>query len=65
MNGAVEAGADSGIIDPVASRPRAVLAMDRASPTRRLAEDALMGRDEHCRLYLRAWRHGELKTLAG
>jgi hypothetical protein len=24
------------------------------------AEDVLLGRDEHCRLYLRAWRKGEL-----
>ena len=65
LNLAVEAGADSGIIDPVASRPQAVLAMDRAGPAWRLAEDVLMGRDEHCRLYLRAWRRGELKTPAG
>jgi hypothetical protein len=39
--------------------------MDRTGPTWRLAEDVLMGRDEHCRLYLRAWRRGELKTVAG
>ena len=38
LNLAVEAGADSGIIDPVASRPQAVLAMDRAGPAWRRGE---------------------------
>ncbi len=59
---AVEAGADSGIIDPVASSPGRVLAMDRGSRAFRLAVDVLTGADEDCRAYLRAWRAGELES---
>ncbi|MBM3516811.1 MAG: hypothetical protein FJX56_02780 [Alphaproteobacteria bacterium] len=62
---AIEAGADSGIIDPVAARVEDVLALDRSAPTYRLAEDVLLGRDEHCRAYLRAWRKGELTVAVG
>jgi cobalamin-dependent methionine synthase I len=57
---AVEAGADSGIVDPVASRIERVLGADRDSPQLGLAFDVLTGRDEHCRAYLKAWRAGEL-----
>ncbi len=53
---AVEAGADGGILDPVASPPGAILAIDRAAPRYRLAEDVMLGRDEHCMAYIRAWR---------
>ena len=57
---AVEAGADSGIIDPVTSRPNEVFGLDRNSEPFKLAEEVLMGRDEHCANYIRAWRNGEL-----
>jgi len=57
---AVEAGADGGIIDPVSSRPDEVFSLDRESLPYRLAEDVLMGRDEHCAKYIGAWRNGEL-----
>ncbi len=57
---AVEAGANSGIIDPVTSRPDEVFALDRQSRPYELAEDVLMGRDEHCANYIGAWRQGEL-----
>ncbi|MDP6350705.1 MAG: dihydropteroate synthase [Alphaproteobacteria bacterium] len=63
LNLAVDAGADSGIIDPVAGAPADILAVDSAHPSFKLAEDALMGRDEHCRAYIRAWRKGELAPL--
>ena len=53
---AVEAGADGGILDPVASPPETILAIDRTDPSYALAEDVLMGRDEHCMAYIRAWR---------
>jgi len=53
---AVEAGADGGILDPVASPPEVILAIDRTNPSYALAEDVLMGRDEHCMAYIRAWR---------
>ena len=57
---AVEAGADGGIMDPVASPPAAILAIDRTEPRYRLAEEVMLGRDEHCVNYIRAWRKGEL-----
>ena len=57
---AVEAGADGGILDPVASPPEAILATDREDPRYKLAEDVLLGRDEHCMDYIRAWRKGRL-----
>ena len=62
INLAVEAGADSGIIDPVMNPLSAVFAADRNSAPYRLAEDALLGRDEHCMNYISAWRRGALKV---
>ena len=59
---AVEAGADSGILDPVASPPEAIFALDRADPDYKLAEDVLLGRDEHCMAYIRAWRKSRRKA---
>lgn len=61
---ALEAGADSGIIDPVASPPRELLDIDRDSPSYKLAEDVLLDRDKHCKNFIRAWRKGELSPLA-
>jgi cobalamin-dependent methionine synthase I len=57
---AMDAGADSGIIDPVLNPPARIADLDRGSLAFRLAEDVLTGRDEHCRAYIRAWRKGEL-----
>ena len=57
---AVEAGADSGIIDPVTSSPRSVFSMDRETEPYRLAEDMLLGRDRMCKRFLRAYRKGAL-----
>lgn len=58
---AVEAGADSGIIDPISSPPARVLAADRSTRRFRLAMDVLTGADEHCRAFLKAYRAGELE----
>jgi len=57
---ALEAGADSGILDPIASPLPRVLALDRDSQPFRLAVDALTGIDRGCRAYLKAYRAGEL-----
>jgi 5-methyltetrahydrofolate--homocysteine methyltransferase len=57
---AIEAGADGGIINPVASNPQNVFSMDRASNTYKLAETMLLGGDRDCRQFLRAFRKGEL-----
>ena len=51
-----EVGLDSGIIDPNLSPPAQVFAMDRDSDDYRLAEDVILGRDEGCRAYIKAWR---------
>ena len=38
--------------------------MDSGSLGYRLAEDMLLGKDEHCKNYIRAWRKGEMKAGA-
>ena len=63
INLAVDAGADSGIIDPVMNPIDAVLAADRESEPYRIAEAALLGQDEFCADYLKAWRSGQLQPL--
>ena len=62
INLAVDAGADSGIIDPVMNPPDAVFSVDRSTQAYRLAEDTLLGRDEMCMNYIMAWRKGRLDT---
>ena len=57
---AVEAGADSGIVDPIQSNPERVFALDRSSRPFQLAVDVLTGADPHCRAYIKAFRAGEL-----
>lgn len=58
---AIEAGADSGIIDPIASDPRKIFSMDRQSKPYKLTEDMLLGRDEYCANFIKAYRKGELE----
>ena len=60
---AIEAGADSGIVDPVLNPLDRVTALDRTTETYRLAEDVLLGRDEYCATYIRAWRKGLLEGV--
>lgn len=57
---AVEAGATSGIIDPVMNPPERAFGLQPDTLAYRLAEDVLMGRDEHCKAYIRAWRRKEI-----
>lgn len=57
---AAEAGADSGIIDPVASDPRRIFAQDRTTRAHGLAADLLTGRDAFGMEFLTAYRAGEL-----
>ncbi len=57
---AVEAGADSGIIDPVANDLSRVFAQDRSTAHYRLAADLLLGRDLYGGRFLAAYRRGEL-----
>lgn len=58
---AVAAGADGGIIDPVQFPLEEIFALDRESLGYRLVEDMLLGKDKHCKNYIRAWRKGEMK----
>ncbi len=58
---AIEAGADSGIIDPVTNSVEQAVALDRDSHQYRLAHDVLSGADRHCRAYMKAYRAGELE----
>jgi cobalamin-dependent methionine synthase I len=61
---AVEAGADSGIVDPVASNLNRIFTADRTSQSYQLALDMLLGRDPGCVRYLDAYRDGELEAAA-
>ena len=62
INLAVDAGADSGIIDPVTSKIQEVLNIDRNSRPYQLAQEMLLGVDLYCKNFLRAYRKGELQV---
>jgi 5-methyltetrahydrofolate corrinoid/iron sulfur protein methyltransferase len=64
MNLAVEAGADSGIVDPVANDLNRVFAADQSTRPYQLAQDMLLGRDRNCKSFLRAYRKGELEPVS-
>ena len=58
---ALEAGIDSGIVDPVQCNIQAILDLDIESEPIRLAREVLLGEDEFCVNYLKAWRAGRLE----
>ena len=62
INLAVEAGADSGIVDPVASNLDRIFLADKQRRPYQLALDLLSGRDPGCANYLEAYREGELEA---
>jgi 5-methyltetrahydrofolate--homocysteine methyltransferase len=64
INLAVEAGADSGIVDPVASNLNRIFLADRQSRPYQLALNMLLGRDPGCVNYLEAYREAELEPAA-
>ena len=57
---AIEAGADSGIVDPPAVSLQRAESVDRDSHPFQLALDVLTGADSDCRIYMKAHRAGEL-----
>ena len=57
---AVEAGADSGIIDPIQVKVERAMELDMESPRVRYAIDLLQGRDDFAMNYITAYRSGEL-----
>jgi len=61
---AIEAGADSGIVDPTVVSMQRALAVDRTTRPFQLALDVLTGDDENCRAYMKAYRAGELTPSA-
>ncbi|CAN5785284.1 hypothetical protein BH23CHL8_BH23CHL8_15110 [soil metagenome] len=60
----VQAGQDSGIVDPVAADIPAALAPDRASEAYRLAADMLTGVDAFGMDFIEAYRAGKLRTTS-
>jgi 5-methyltetrahydrofolate--homocysteine methyltransferase len=64
MNLAVEAGADSGIVDPVANDLNRVFTADKSAKPYQLAQEMLLGNDRNCKNYLRAYRKGELEPVS-
>ncbi|MFV2033593.1 MAG: dihydropteroate synthase [Halocynthiibacter sp.] len=56
LRAAVEAGADSGIIDPVMNNPASIFAKEDDSLAVQLATDVITGNDPDCRAYIKAWR---------
>ena len=57
---AIEAGADSGIIDPIQVKVERAMELDVESPRVRYAVDLLKGRDDFAMNYITAYRNGEL-----
>jgi cobalamin-dependent methionine synthase I len=57
---ALEAGIDSGIIDPIQSKMGAVFDLDTSSEPVKLAVDMLSGNDDFCMNYIQAFRDGKL-----
>lgn len=57
---AVEAGADSGIIDPIQVKIERAMRLDMQSPRVRFAIDLLQGRDDFAMNYITAYRSGDL-----
>ena len=57
---ALEAGIDSGIVDPIQTKLGAVFDLDTESEPVRLASDMLLGHDDFCGNYIQAFRDGTL-----
>ncbi len=57
---AVEAGADSGIMDPVQNDPRGALSAAEPSSGVQMAMDVVLGQDPDCAAYIKAWRKKQL-----
>lgn len=60
----MDAGVDSGIVDPITTNPARSAALDRAGRPFQLAADVLTGADEYAVQYLTAFRAGALDERA-
>jgi len=56
----LDAGIDSGIIDPIQCNLEQVFNPTLPSECIHMAEDMLLGKDEFCMNYIAAWRNGKL-----
>ena len=56
----LEAGIDSGIVDPVQSSLKEIFNLDTKLKGVGMARDMLLGEDEFCVNYIRSWREGNL-----
>jgi hypothetical protein len=56
----LEAGLDTGIIDPVQSKIGSAFKLDTESEPIRLVIDMLLGKDDFCMNYIQAFRDGKL-----
>lgn len=61
---AMDAGCDSGIIDPVVLKPARCAAIDTDVESYKVAAEALLGRDDFCANYVSAHREGVLKAFS-
>jgi 5-methyltetrahydrofolate--homocysteine methyltransferase len=57
---AIEAGADSGIVDPITTSAERSMKVDLEAGPMKLAMDLLKGNDEYAMNYIKAFRAGEL-----
>jgi 5-methyltetrahydrofolate--homocysteine methyltransferase len=57
---ALEAGIDSGIIDPAQSKIASLMELDTSSEAVGLTLDMLLGRDDFCMNFIQAYRDGKL-----
>ena len=56
----IEAGIDTGIVDPVQSKIEEMFNLNVDTGPVRLAREMLLGQDEFCVNYIQAWRQGRL-----
>ena len=57
---ALDYGVDSGIINPVETKVRRVMALDMESPPMKMTLDLLRGEDDFCMNFIGAYRSGQL-----
>ena len=57
---AMDAGIDSGIINPIENRIDRVRSLDMSSQRVKIAQDMLLGKDEFCMQYISSYREGIL-----
>ena len=57
---AIEAGVNSGIVNPVETNIERIMSMDMESEKCKAAKDMLTGQDEYCMTFISKYREGAL-----